>query len=204
LQQCFCRQLAFGNLDAPRFVGFAKVCRSFTDYIVTTENLLLVLVFDSLCSFFQEVLLVCDEADLIGREMFAIDGCKLPFNVSKEWSGTTKEFQKKAVKLEKAIGRIVTRHRKTDSVKPSAKLIRNKEEQYFETVDKQLKKICTWLGENEDRSGSRNVKENPLGTRNLNLMIVSLPRSDTYPVWIGLVCEGKRRSMPVVAVLCGL
>jgi len=45
-------------------------------------------------SFFQEVLLVCDEAGLIGREMFAIDGCKLPSNASKEWSATKKDFQK--------------------------------------------------------------------------------------------------------------
>ena len=113
-------------------------------------------------TFFQEVLLVCDEAGLIGREMFAIDGCKLPSNASKEWSGTKKDFKKKAIKLEKAIERIVTKHRKTDSTEPTAKTIRNKEEQYIETLDKQLKKVRTWLDENEDRTGSRNsiVKSN--------------------------------------------
>ena len=34
-------------------------------------------------SVFRDVLLVCDEAGLIGREMFAIDGVKLPSNASK-------------------------------------------------------------------------------------------------------------------------
>jgi transposase len=106
-------------------------------------------------TFFQEVILVCDEAGLIGREMFAIDGCKLPSNASKEWSGTRNDFKKKAVKLEQAIERIVTRHRKTDSDEPTAKLIKDKEEQYVETLDKQLKKVRIWLRENEDRTGSR-------------------------------------------------
>ena len=35
---------------------------------------------------FRDVLLYCDELGLIGKEMFAIDGCKLPSNASKEWS----------------------------------------------------------------------------------------------------------------------
>ncbi len=37
---------------------------------------------------FRDILLVCDQMGLIGKEMFAIDGCKLPSNASKEWSGT--------------------------------------------------------------------------------------------------------------------
>ncbi len=39
-------------------------------------------------SVFRDVLLVCDELGLIGREMFAVDGVKLPSNAAKEWSGT--------------------------------------------------------------------------------------------------------------------
>ncbi len=42
---------------------------------------------------FQKVLLTCDEIGLIGKEMFAIDGCKLPFNAAKEWSGTDRTIQ---------------------------------------------------------------------------------------------------------------
>ncbi len=41
-------------------------------------------------SLFLQVLLICDQQNLIGKEMFAIDGCKLPSNASKEWSGTKK------------------------------------------------------------------------------------------------------------------
>jgi transposase len=44
---------------------------------------------------FREVLLIWDEMGLIGKEMFAVDGCKLASNASKEWSGTKKELWKK-------------------------------------------------------------------------------------------------------------
>ena len=57
---------------------------------------------------FNEVLLACDEMGLIGRDMFAIDGCKLPSNASKEWSGTRADFQKKATKMEQAIAKMKT------------------------------------------------------------------------------------------------
>ena len=44
---------------------------------------------------FSEVLLVCDGMGLIGGKMFAIDGCRLPSNASKEWSGTKEQLAKK-------------------------------------------------------------------------------------------------------------
>ena len=37
---------------------------------------------------FTQILLQCSELKLITAEMFAIDGCKLPSNASKEWSGS--------------------------------------------------------------------------------------------------------------------
>jgi hypothetical protein len=37
---------------------------------------------------FAQVLLKCYALGLIGGELFAIDGCKLPSNAAKEWSGT--------------------------------------------------------------------------------------------------------------------
>jgi transposase len=42
-----------------------------------------------------KVLLQCSELGLIGGDMFAIDGCKLPSNASKEWSGTLEDFRRK-------------------------------------------------------------------------------------------------------------
>jgi hypothetical protein len=61
---------------------------------------------------FLEVLMVCDSMGLIGKEMFAIDGCKMPSNASKEWSGTKEELKHKKQKMEKAIRQIIERHQR--------------------------------------------------------------------------------------------
>lgn len=41
---------------------------------------------------FARVLVVCDRQGLIGRELFAIDGVKLPSNAGKAPSGSRQEF----------------------------------------------------------------------------------------------------------------
>ena len=51
------------------------------------------------------------ELGLIGKERFAIDGCKLPSNASKKWSGPHKDIDEKHRKLERIAERIVQRHR---------------------------------------------------------------------------------------------
>jgi transposase len=101
---------------------------------------------------FLEVLLVCDDQGLIGKEMFAIDGCKLPSNASKEWSGTRADFEKKATKMEKAIGRMLAKHREQDCTQIDKDILA-KEEKYVETLGKRVKKIRKWLSSNEDKIG---------------------------------------------------
>lgn len=64
---------------------------------------------------FRNVLLVCDEAGLIGQEMFAIDGVKLPSNASKEWSGTKADLKKKAQKMQRAVEHLLCQHRANDT-----------------------------------------------------------------------------------------
>ncbi len=101
---------------------------------------------------FLQVLLVCDQQKLIGKEMFAMDGCKLPSNAAKEWSGTKADFQKKVAKLEEAIGRMVEAHRQQDKT-PTGQDLEDKEKQYVEQLKKQAGKIKRWLAENDDRTG---------------------------------------------------
>jgi transposase len=67
---------------------------------------------------FLQVLLVCERENLIGKEMFAIDGCKLPSSAAKEWSGTKADFEKKVAKMEEAIGRMIAVHRERDRNNP--------------------------------------------------------------------------------------
>jgi hypothetical protein len=62
----------------------------------------------------SQVLLECRELELITGEMFAIDGCKLPANVSKERSGILTSLKKKKSDLEKLTAKIVLKHREMD------------------------------------------------------------------------------------------
>jgi transposase len=102
---------------------------------------------------FLEVLLICDEMGLIGKEMFAVDGCKLPSNASREWSGTKKDLKHKKEKMEKAIRQIITKHAERDKTEADKAVI-EKEEQYVETLRSKVKKIKDWLKNNDDRPGS--------------------------------------------------
>ena len=63
---------------------------------------------------FSQVLMTCDAQGLIGREMFAIDGVKLPSNASKERSGTHDELRHRAARLDKAADKIVSLHQSQD------------------------------------------------------------------------------------------
>jgi len=69
---------------------------------------------ESIKSIFVQILLICDEQGLIGKEMFAVDGCKLPSNASKHWSGTHGDLRRKAAKLDKAVKKLIARHRNDD------------------------------------------------------------------------------------------
>ncbi len=68
-------------------------------------------------ALFHRVLLVCDESGLIGKEHFAINGCKLPTDASKEWSGSHGDLKKKSDKMRARAKRIVDKHIASDSSK---------------------------------------------------------------------------------------
>jgi hypothetical protein len=50
---------------------------------------------EEVIAVFRDVLVYSDALELIGKDTFAIDGCKLTSNASKEWSGTHEELKKK-------------------------------------------------------------------------------------------------------------
>src|SRR5512147_672005 len=70
---------------------------------------------EAIADLFGQVVMMCDQLGLIGKEMFAIDGCKLPSNASKEWSGTKADLRKKKEKMEKAVKAIIAKHREMDT-----------------------------------------------------------------------------------------
>ncbi len=117
---------------------------------------------DAIAKLFRDVLWVCDQAGLIGREMFAIDGCKLPSNAGKEWSGTRADFEKKVSKLQTAIERMLAKHQQLDQSDQETDWLK-REQQQIATLQAQIKKLTTWLEENpHDRRGpsGRVIKSN--------------------------------------------
>lgn len=64
---------------------------------------------------FAQVLITCDAQGLIGGDMFAIDGVKLPSNASKERSGTLDELRHRADRLDKAAAKIIALHQSQDN-----------------------------------------------------------------------------------------
>jgi DDE family transposase len=102
---------------------------------------------------FRDVLLVCDEAGLIGRQMFAVDGVKLPSNASKEWSGTKEEFAQKVQEIEHAIKVLTERHRQADASDSGSEMDQAREKQ-IETLNRASKKVQRFLAENEDKIGA--------------------------------------------------
>ena len=65
-------------------------------------------------SLFEQILLICDEQGLLGKELFAIDGCKMSSNAAKEWSGTHKELATKQRKLKRQIRHHLDEHQRLD------------------------------------------------------------------------------------------
>lgn len=63
---------------------------------------------------FRTILVVCEKENLLGGTTFAIDGCKLPGNASKHWSGTVDELKHKAAKLDAKIQSLLKRHQMLD------------------------------------------------------------------------------------------
>ncbi len=105
-----------------------------------------------IAKLFGDVLLMASELGLIGREHFAVDGCKLPSNASKRWSGTHQELADKRKKLEAVATRIVSRHRERDGAeKQSPDGLRD--EKKIRDYGRKIEKIKEFLKSNEKKLG---------------------------------------------------
>lgn len=107
---------------------------------------------DAIARLFQEVLLVCDAMGLIGKELFAIDGCKLSSNASKEWSGTKADLKKKQQKIETAIAAMLARHRDTDAAAIDAST-REREQASLDRLRANVRKIKAFLKTHDENRG---------------------------------------------------
>lgn len=101
---------------------------------------------------FAAVLSICLRQGLVGHEMFAIDGVKLPSNASKGKSGTRADFQKQLVKLEAATSVMLQRHREQDD-KPVEPDLQAKQQQRLQSLQREAQQLRDWLAAHPDRKG---------------------------------------------------
>lgn len=106
---------------------------------------------DEIKDLFHKLLMICCKSGLVGKEHFAIDGCKLPSDASKEWSGTHADLRKKSSKLRKSAERIVESHLLNDANKNGGE--KKKELQTVDTLIKNANKIDDFLSHHEKRMG---------------------------------------------------
>jgi len=139
--------IALSGDSAPHFTTFAAFVSTLSDQITP---------------LFQEILLICDRQGLIGREMFAIDGVKLPSNASKARSGTRADFERQAAKMEAAAKNMLARHRENDALAVEPTLA-EKEVRQIERLNQEAAQMRQWLSEHPaDRQGAKGkvVKSN--------------------------------------------
>lgn len=134
-------------------VTFIALCGDRQPHFTTIAQFVSTLGAD-IAPIFAAVLAVCDRQGLIGREMFAIDGVKLPSNASKRRSGTRADFARQAAKLEAAAAAMLARHRATDAadVEPS---LAAKASARVERLTRDAAELRAWLAAHPaDRRGA--------------------------------------------------
>jgi transposase len=109
---------------------------------------------DQIKPLYRDILLVCDQEGLLGGSFFAIDGCKMSSNASKEWSGKISDLQRRKEKIESKLKALVDDHIQIDkeeqSVKEKMSASRKKQ---IRRLERQAAKVEKWLSENDMKIG---------------------------------------------------
>lgn len=120
---------------------------------------------DEILPLFRDVLLVCEEEDLLGGTFFALDGCKLPGNASMDGSGTISDLIRKKEKIENKVKGLLEEQVEADKHDdekdggPSGLSNRRKQ---IERLQKRADRIENFLKDNGPKIGKqgREIKSN--------------------------------------------
>jgi transposase len=109
---------------------------------------------------FRDVLLVCEEMDLVGGTFFALDGLRLPSNASKQWSGTRSELQGRKERIEAKVRELLSEHteedKKDDGLPKEGGPPEGPDRQrQIERLKNKADRIERWLRDNEPKIGPR-------------------------------------------------
>ncbi|NIV99897.1 IS1182 family transposase [Candidatus Saccharibacteria bacterium] len=113
---------------------------------------------DQILPLFCDILLVCEQENLLGGTFFALDGVKLSSNASKESSGRISDLEKKKNKIRQKVKRLLKEQIAADKDDdddfsgPSAR------ERQIDKLQKQAARIESFLKQNDKKIGE-NKKE---------------------------------------------
>jgi len=124
---------------------------------------------------FTDVLLVCEEEDLLGGTFFALDGCKIPSNASKERSGKIGALNGKKDRLRCKVKQLLDEQIAADQedgdpIIPGVLSERTNRQKQIDRLQKKAERIEKWLGKNDAKIGRQgreirsNLTDNESGT----------------------------------------
>ena len=123
--------------------GYAPDHSTIATFVSSMQN--------EISSIFSDILVVCEELELLGGTHFSLDGVKLSANVSKEGSGTINELKHKRDKLQEKLQRVIAEHAQADK-HPQVEIERQqKREHRFQL---QVERLNTFLKDREPKLGS--------------------------------------------------
>ena len=127
---------------------------------------------DEILPLFRDILLVCEQENLLGGTFFALDGLKLPSNASKRWSGTLSDIRKKKEKIELKVKGLLEEQISADKEDRDDFIDPLSRQKQIEKLQKQAERIESWLGENDAKIGSngRELQSNVTDNESAKMM----------------------------------
>ena len=147
IQWCCETNIIFKALSCDTVPHYTTIASFVSGHTQATENL------------FEQILFTCDEQGLLGHELFAIDGCKMSSNASKEVSGTFKELEQKRDKIKKLIKHHINEHKKFDNDEPREDARIKRAAQATETLTVAFDKIDKFLKTSRPRMGKGKIQK---------------------------------------------
>ena len=191
IQWCCQTNIIFKALACDSMPHFTTIASFISGYPEQIETL------------FEQILLICDEQGLLGHELFAIDGCKLPSNAGKTWSGTHTELAHKRDKLKKLIKHHMAEHQKLDQEDSYEAEQAKRVQQSIDTLNKAADKIETFLGNNAPRIGKGKTKNEVKSNITDNESAKMKTNKGTIQGYNGLAAVDKKHQIVVDAQAYG-
>ena len=113
---------------------------------------------DQILPLFCDILLVCEQENLLGGTFFAVDGVKLGSNASKESSGRLSDLKKKKDKIQQKVKRLLKEQIDADKDDDDGFGGPTARERQIDKLQKQADRIESFLKQNDKKIGE-NKKE---------------------------------------------